>query len=357
VQRFFEDDELFAGSAGVVFDNDGSFFTGLANGDIVHVFLPPTFGKAHYLVVARLSSGDAAGCGGPWDIDREHICGRPMGMRLDIWHPGQCLLVLDAYRGLWRIDALRGTKTLLFDSQQYALALVNDLDVSPDGRLVFFTNTGRHPRNQIIRALMEARPTGSLWAVDVESGEVRMLLDGLVMPNGVTLAHDGNNLLVTVMSGIIRVALPWHKGQNMSLSSLPNTNHGHKSLEYSQFSSDLQGTVDHIRRVEGRNSYYVALGSSRALPFSLTQAIAPLPILRRLMSLMSLEMLVFFIPKSCLVVEVDEGGQVIDTVLDPSNTCFWVSEVEERDGYVYLASWRAPFFARARKSPLIKGNR
>ena len=62
-----------------MFDSDGSFFTGLAKGDTVHVFLLPTFEKAHYSVVARLSSGDAADCGGPWDIDREHI----YGIRLD----------------------------------------------------------------------------------------------------------------------------------------------------------------------------------------------------------------------------------------------------------------------------------
>ena len=41
---------------------------------------------------------------------------------------------------------------------------------------------------------------------------------------------------------------------------------------------------------------------------------------------------------SCFSQIPDEGGQVVDTVLDPSNTCFWVSsEAEERDGHVYLA--------------------
>ena len=63
-----------------VFDNRRvrSFFTGLANGDIVQVFLPPTFERAQYKVVAHLSSDPV--CHEAWHIEREHICGRPLGM-------------------------------------------------------------------------------------------------------------------------------------------------------------------------------------------------------------------------------------------------------------------------------------
>ena len=34
VERFFEEDPLFTGPESFVFNNDGSFYTGLANGDI-----------------------------------------------------------------------------------------------------------------------------------------------------------------------------------------------------------------------------------------------------------------------------------------------------------------------------------
>ena len=54
----------------------------------------------------------------------------------------------------------------------------------------FFTNSGRHPRNEIHRTLIEARPTGSIWAVDLKSGKAVRLVDKLVMPNGLTLTHD-----------------------------------------------------------------------------------------------------------------------------------------------------------------------
>jgi hypothetical protein len=58
------------------------------------------------------------------------------GIRHDFSQPGNnSLLVLDAYRGLLRIDTASGDKMLVFDSHHYGQALVNDLDVSPDGRI------------------------------------------------------------------------------------------------------------------------------------------------------------------------------------------------------------------------------
>ena len=113
--------------------------------------------------------------------------------------------------------------------------------------------------------------------------------------------------------------------------------------------SRAQGTPDNIRRVAGSATYYVALGSKRALPFSLPQAIAPFRLVRKLLGVLSLEVMVGLIPKACLVVEMDEAGRVVKTLSAPTTSCFWVSEVEEHSGFLYLGSWRAPVFARAKQ--------
>jgi sugar lactone lactonase YvrE len=57
---------------------------------------------------------------------------------------------------------------------------------------------GRFPRNQIHRNLIEASPTGAVWALDVASGRAWVVASGLVMPNGVSLTHREDALLVTV---------------------------------------------------------------------------------------------------------------------------------------------------------------
>jgi len=46
--------------------------------------------------------------------------------------------------------------------------------------------------------LIEASPDGAVWALDLASGQAWVVASGLVMPNGVTLTHEEDALLVTV---------------------------------------------------------------------------------------------------------------------------------------------------------------
>jgi hypothetical protein len=206
--------------------------------------------------------------------------------------------------------------------------------------IVYFTNTGRFPRNQIHKMLIEARPTGSVFAYDLNTGRVAKICSHLIMPNGVTLTHDKTALLVTVMNGIVRIDLPQNK-YNLSSwgGSLP--------LEAKVVQDDLQGSPDNIRR-SNRNTYFVALGSKRSKPFSLPQFLAPFLQIRKFTTLFGLETMTKLIPLSCLMVEVGEYGQVLNTYQDATTTCYWVSEVEHvGESVVLLGSWRTPFLARA----------
>jgi len=355
VERFFEDDDEVLGPESFVLNEDGSFFTGTARGDILRVILPPFGGTggAHFDVVARMgSASDRFGCGA---LVREPLCGRPLGMRRDPSRPGGGnLLVCDAYRGLVRVDTATGKVETLVASRAHGLALVNDLDVSADGRFAFFTNTGRFPRNEIHRNLIEARPSGSVWCVDLETGQARTVVEGLVMANGVTRTFEGDALLVTVLQGIVRVELP----AAARLAEMVASGAG-LPLRAEVVQDDLQGTPDNIRRFDrARHSYLVALGSTRASPFSLPQFVAPYLVLRRLSSLLGLEQITSLIPQAGLLAEVDGRGALLGALADPSPSSgtFWLSEAEPigelmgeaTERRVLLGSWRAPFVARAR---------
>jgi hypothetical protein len=350
IEKFFEDDPAVVGPESFVLNDDGSFFTGTARGDILKVFLPSPHdlkGVARYEEVARTGPAvDRSGCGA---LANEAACGRPLGMRRDPSRPVGHLLVCDAYQGLLRVDTASGLVVTLVDAVSHGLALVNDLDVSSDGKLAFFTSTGRFPRNEIHRNLIEARPGGAVWVVDLATGAARPLVEGLTMANGLTLTFEGDALLVTVLQGLVRIELPADLAVRVaSGEGLPLTTAA-KLVQ-----NDLQGTPDNIRRfAHGRRSgsYLVALGSKRASPFNLPQFLAPYPSLRKLSSLLGLEPLTALIPKAGLIVEVDAHGQVLATFQDPLASVFWLSEAESLPGddlRLLLGSWRGPFVARAR---------
>ena len=414
VERLFEGDEGFRGPESFAFDSaTGSVYTGLADGRIVRMF-----GLGHgthsssssssssssdgedvkrgFETIAR-TGDDHEACG---TLAAEPTCGRPLGLRWDrSFEPPETgtgespggssrklrkLLVADAYKGLLRVDVVDGAVEVLVDpvdpnTGARRLTLVNDLDVSADGRFVFFSDTGRFPRNEIHKLLVEGRPTGSLWCYDLARGRARVLVPELVMPNGVTLTHDGAALLVcsTFLSGLLRVELPGGGSAEGLAAWFESQAEGGQEEEVEEGGSgegsgaaaaatggfvakavlvndDIQGTVDNIRRHNdsgkgnGKGTYLVALGSKRSTPFSLPQFLAPFHTIRRLSSLLGLETITGLVPRSCLVVEVDDRGRELRTLTDASKTCYWASEAEVIGGWLYIGSWRTPFLARAR---------
>lgn len=328
VERLFEGEPGFQGPESFVFDGDGSAFTGLADGRIVRMRLD---GAVPEVETVAHTGRDVVGCG---TLAMEPVCGRPLGLRAE---RGGTLLVADAYLGLLRVDPRTGGVETLVGRDRHNLTLVNDVEVDAEHGVVYFTNTGRFPRNQIHRSLIEASPSGSVLAFHLQSGRVEVLAPNLVMPNGVALTHDGSALLVctTVLSGIYRIEL-----------------HGPARGQVRLVQNDLQGTPDNIRRhrapTDGQpGTYLVALGSKRSLPFSLPQFLAPFSILRKLVGVLDLEMTTALIPRAGLVVEVDDGGHAVHFFQDPDLGAFWVSEAEVHGGFMYLGSWRTPFLARA----------
>lgn len=349
VERLFEDDPGFKGPESFAFSEDGSLYTGLADGRIVRVLnldATPT-----YTTIARTGE-DVEGCG---TLDMEEVCGRPLGLRWDPTHPGH-LLVADAYKGLLRVDvtAKEAVVAVLVSSATKGLTLVNDLDVTADGRFVFFTNTGRFPRNQIHKNLAEARPTGQVWVYETATQTARVLVDALVMPNGITLTHDNSALLVcTAFVGLHRVDVPAGGLDSLSSEQPP------RLLEAVMVNNDIQGSVDNIRRFmppdasigRGGGTYLVGLGSKRSSPFFLPQMLAPFPTLRRLVSFIGLETITSLIPRACLLLEVDSHGKELRTFMDQTTTCYWASEAElGNSDWLYIGSWRTPFLARAKFS-------
>lgn len=60
-----------------------------------------------------------------------------------------------------------------------------------------------------------------------------------------------------------------------------------------------------------------------------------------------MDLVLQYLPKYGLVVEVDEEGQVLQSLHDPTGQVIpAVSEVEDRDGVLYFGSYNLPFMGR-----------
>ncbi|KAL8605746.1 hypothetical protein ACOMHN_066262 [Nucella lapillus] len=125
---------------------------------------------------------------------------------------------------------------------------------------------------------------------------------------------------------------------------------GPRKGEAEIFAENLPGFPDNIRR-SGRGTYWVGIAViRRAERVSFVDIAAPHPWLRRLVTKLFLqEFLIWLLPKYGLLIELDEDGQIVRSLHDPTGArVSATSEVEEKDGMLYVGSFSLPFLTRVR---------
>lgn len=153
----------------VVVDADGTIWTGTDDGAIIRI----RPGRAPEVVA--------------------NTGGRPLG--LEISRDGR-LLVCDSHRGLLRLDPATGVfETLVSEVAGRPLMFCSNVVESSDGTLFFTESTARFHYEYYKGAVLEARPSGSLFRRDVD-GTVTTLASGLRFANGVALSADESALVV-----------------------------------------------------------------------------------------------------------------------------------------------------------------
>ncbi len=125
--------------------------------------------------------------------------GVPLGLEMA---PDDRLIVADAHKGLLSVG-LDGSVEVLTDSVDGTPILyADDLDIADDGIIYFSdasTKFGAEANGTTMEAslleIMESAGTGRLLAYDPADGSTRVVMDGLVFPNGVAIAPDGDVLM------------------------------------------------------------------------------------------------------------------------------------------------------------------
>ncbi|XP_043110701.1 adipocyte plasma membrane-associated protein [Puntigrus tetrazona] len=265
----------------------------------------------------------------------EHTCGRPLGIRVG---PNGTLFVSDAYLGLFEVNPVTGeVKSLVSTGKMVGgrrLGFVNDLDVTQDGKKLYFTDSSsRWQRRDFMHLIMEATADGRVLEYDMETKEVTVMMENLRFPNGIQLFPDEESVLVaeTTMARIRRVHVSGLNKGGMDT-----------------FIDNLPGFPDNIRR-SSSGGYWVAMSAVRPNPgFSMLDFLSQRPWLKKLIfKLFSQDTLLKFVPRYSLVVELQDGGTCVRSFHDPHGmVAAYVSEAHEYDGHLYLGSFRSPYLCK-----------
>ncbi|XP_034966954.2 adipocyte plasma membrane-associated protein isoform X3 [Zootoca vivipara] len=298
-------------------------FTGTADGKILKI----ENGEIHTL--ARLGHGP---CGTRED---ERTCGRPLGIRVG---PENTLFVADAYYGLFEINPVSGEVKPLVSSkipiEGKNMSFVNDLTLTRDGRKIYFTDSSsKWNRKDYSLLIMEACDDGRLLEYDTVTKEVKVLMGGLRFPNGVQLSPAEDFVLVaeTTMARIRRYYISglMKGGEDMFIENMP-------------------GFPDNIRP-SSSGGYWVAMSAIRSNPgFSMLDFLSEKPWIKRIIfKLLSQDMVIKFVPKYSLLLELSDTGSYKRSFHDPNGmVATYISEAHEHNGHLYLGSFRSPFICR-----------
>uniref|UniRef100_A0A1J3F2Y6 Protein STRICTOSIDINE SYNTHASE-LIKE 10 n=1 Tax=Noccaea caerulescens TaxID=107243 RepID=A0A1J3F2Y6_NOCCA len=268
-------------------------------------------------------------CVRPFAPELEHVCGRPLGLRFD--KKTGDLYIADAYFGLLVVGPAGGlAKPLVTEAEGQPFRFTNDLDIDEEEDVVYFTDTSsRFQRRQFLAAVLNLDDTGRLVKYERSSKKVTVVLRGLAFANGVALSKDRSFLLVaeTTTCKILRL---WLSGPNAGSHDV---------------FVELPGFPDNIRR-NSNGEFWVAIHSKKGLfaKLSLTQTWFRDLVLRLPISGPRLHSLFTGGRPHATAFKLSESGEVLEVLEDKEGkTLRFISEVEEKDGKLWIGSVLMPF--------------
>lgn len=245
--------------------------------------------------------------------------GRPLGLKCD---KNDNLIVADCKKGLLSVAQNGTITTLSTEANGVKFKFTDDLDIGPDGTIYFTDASSKFDQPVYRLDFMEHRPNGRLLAYDPMEKSTRVLIDKSYFANGVTVAPDGQSLLLCETSKY-RVLRYWIAGE--------------KKGKTETFIENLPGFPDGIST--GSNGiYWISLFSRRN---AILDSMLPRPFWRSF----ALRLPQIFQPKAKhygFVVGVNNEGKVVKNLQDSSPQSFApVTNTIEYKGTLYFGSLEA----------------
>ncbi|WCJ33366.1 Protein STRICTOSIDINE SYNTHASE-LIKE 10 [Euphorbia peplus] len=313
------------GPESLVFDpNGGGPYTGVSDGRILkwhaHSRSWPDF---------AFTSSNRKECIRPFAPEMEHVCGRPLGLRFD--KKTGDLYIADAYLGLQVVGSEGGLATpVVSEVEGRTLRFTNDLDIDEDEDVIYFSDTSKvFQRRQFVAAILSADQTGRLLKYDKSTKKVTILIEGLAFANGVALSKDRTFVLVAETT-TCQISRHWLRGPNAGKTDI---------------FAKLPGFPDNIRR-NSRGEFWVALHSKKGIfaKLALSHSSVGKTMLKLPLSMKQLHSLLVGGKAHATAIKLNEDGEVMEILEDSDGkTLKFISEVEEKDGKLWIGSVLMPF--------------
>ncbi|CAM8984420.1 unnamed protein product [Rhodiola kirilowii] len=314
------------GPESIAFDPAGRGpYTGVADGRI----LKWTGGSDATWIDFAVTSFNRSACVRPFAPEMEHICGRPLGLRFD--KKSGDLYIADAYLGLQVVGPDGGLATpLVSEVEGQTLRFTNDMDIDEEADVIYFSDTSTEfQRREFMSSILSGDATGRLMKYDRTSKKVTVLLRGLAFANGVALSKDHSFLLVAETTSC-RVTRLWLKGPQAGQSDI---------------FTELPGFPDNIRR-NSNGEFWVALHAkkSKFSDWIVSNNWIGRTLLKLPLSFKQLHSLLVGGKAHATAVKLSQEGNVVEVLEDcDGKTMRFVSEVEEKDGKLWIGSVLMPF--------------
>ncbi|PUZ43658.1 hypothetical protein GQ55_8G025600 [Panicum hallii var. hallii] len=278
-------------------------------------------------------------CRGSQDPGREHECGRPLGLKFNS-ETGE-LYVADAYRGLRVVGPEDNVSRPLVPPEWQGsrpFSFANGVEIDYETGAIYFTETStRFRRREFLNIVITGDSTGRLLKYDPKSNEVEVLVDGLSFANGLAMSTDGTYLLLaeTTTGKILRYWIKTPKASTLE--------------EVAQ----LSWFPDNIK-MSPRGGFWVGLHAKRG---KIAEWSISYPWLRRLILKLPMRhvqrasWLLNRLGRQVIALRLNEDGKTVEaiSVHGAIQKIFRsVSEVEERDGSLWIGSVMAPFLGVCR---------
>lgn len=263
-------------------------------------------------------------------MKNEHICGRPLGLRFN--KKTGDLYIADAYFGLMKVGPEGGVATsLATEAEGVPLTFTNDLDIDDEGNVYFTDSSAQYQRRNFMQLVFSGEDGGRVLKYDAVTKETIVLLKNIQFPNGLTLSKDGTFFLFCEGS-IGRLRRYWLKGEKAGTSEV---------------FAILPGFPDNIR-TNKNGDFWVALHCRRSW---VNYLLATSPKLRDFLLKLPIKAKYQFMvfiggwPHG-IIVKYSPEGELLQILEDrPGKVVKAVSEVEEREGKLWIGSVLMPFVA------------
>ncbi|KAJ0913072.1 putative strictosidine synthase transcription factor WD40-like family [Helianthus annuus] len=253
-------------------------------------------------------------------LKNEHICGRPLGLRFHS-KTGD-LYIADAYFGLLKVGPDGGLATpLVTEAEGLPLKFTNDLDIDDHGNVYFTDSSTKYQRRNFMHLVFSGEDSGRLLKYDPLTKKTSVLRRNLQFPNGVSLSKDASLLIKYFIKG--------------------------EKAGTSEVFAILPGFPDNVRTNE-KGEFWVAIHTRRSM---YSYICGMFPKLRMFLLKLPIPIKYHYLLTvggrlHAIVIKYSSDGKILQVLEDAQGKVVKaVSEVEERDGKLWMGSVLMSFIA------------